>query len=117
MIKTFLTTLIILTALATGAMAQTEELATYEWTAPTTGSPVSYYQVESSVDSGPFIYVATVDGDSLSYQQIEEVYKCYTVRVRGIDADSVPGPYSEASEVFCVNFGPPGAPGKPLRFN
>ena len=48
---------------AGAAQAQTEVQVQYQWTAPTTGSPVDHYVVEHSVNGGAWTQIATTSAD------------------------------------------------------
>lgn len=93
------------------AAAQTVEV-TASWTAPTEGSPVDHYVLQLSVDGGPFSTVASVAGTSHALQL--DVDSTYVARVAGVDAQDRQGPWSESSDPYSPDLGPPGQPGKPI---
>ncbi len=104
--------LLVFLACVPGAAAQTTEDVTYTWTPPTTGSPVDHYVVEHSVNDGPFVQIATVTTNT--YTLAATVDDSHQVRVAGVDALARQGPYSEASDPYTPQLGPPGQPGKPI---
>ncbi len=97
---------------AAPAAAQTTVQVTASWTAPTEGSPVEHYVLQLSTDGGPFVTVGSVTGTE--YVLELEVGSTYIARVAGVDAQDRQGPWSEESEPYTPDIGPPGAPGKPL---
>jgi len=96
---------------ATSAAAQTVEV-TASWTAPTTGSPVHHYVLQLSTDGGPFVTVGS--STTTEYVMDLEVGHTYSARVAGVDDQGRSGPYSEDSEPYTPDFGPPGQPGQPM---
>jgi hypothetical protein len=111
-----LTILAVLALLGTlGAMpaaAQTSVQVTASWTAPTEGSPVDHYILQISTDGGPFVTVGSVTGTE--YVLDLDVGSTYVARVAGVDAQSRQGAWSESSDPYTPDIGPPGAPGKPI---
>ncbi len=101
-----------LIAFAPPATAQTTEDVTYTWTAPTEGSPVVYYVVEHSVNGGPFVQIATTPTNT--YTLAATIGDTHQIRVAGVDAQDRMGPFSEASDPYAPQVGPPGQPGKPI---
>ena len=101
-----------LLAFVTPAAAQTTEDITYTWTAPTEGSPVVYYVVEHSVNGGPFVQIATVTTET--YTLTATLGDTHQIRVAGVDAQDRMGPFSDPSDPYSPNLGPPGQPGKPI---
>jgi len=97
---------------ASPAAAQTTVEVTASWTAPTEGSPVHHYVFQLSTDGGPFVTVGSVTG--LSYVLDLEIGHTYVARVAGVDAQDRQGPWSESSNPYTPDIGPPGAPGKPM---
>lgn len=93
------------------AAAQTVNV-TASWTAPTEGSPVHHYVLQLSTDGGPFVTVGSVTG--LSYALELNVGSTYVARVAGVDAQDRQGPWSEESDPYSPDIGPPGQPGKPM---
>jgi hypothetical protein len=94
------------------AAAQTIVQVTASWTPPTEGSPVDHYVLQLSIDGGPFTTVGSVTGTS--YTLDLAVGQSYVARVAGIDAEDRQGPWSEASDAYSPDVGPPGQPGKPI---
>jgi hypothetical protein len=97
---------------AAPAAAQTTVQVTASWTAPTEGSPVDHYILQLSTDGGPFVTVGSVTGTE--YVLELEVGSTYVARVGGVDAQDRQGPWSESSDPYTPDIGPPGAPGKPM---
>lgn len=99
--------------LATAASAQISEIAGYSWNAPTGGSPVDFYRVELSQDSGAFFAVAEVDTNYYEFEAfglVDYVLRVIPVDVLGRDGDSSP-----LSDNLYIDYGPPGPPSKPVR--
>lgn len=94
------------------AAAQSTVQVTASWTPPTEGSPVDHYVLQLSTDGGPFTTVGSVTGTS--YTLDLTVGQSYVARVAGIDAEGRQGPWSEASDAYTPDVGPPGQPGKPI---
>ncbi len=106
----FLTTVL----LAAPASAQTTTVnVSYTWTAPTTGTAVTSYVIEQSIDGGAWTQVAT--SSTTSYTLAASVGHAHRIRVAGVDAQSRQGVYSAASDAYTPDAGAPGAPGKPIR--
>ncbi len=93
------------------AAAQTVQVEA-SWTAPTEGSPVDHHILQISTDGGPFTTVGSVTG--LSYTLTLDVGSTYVARVAGVDAQDRQGPWSEESDPYTPDIGPPGQPGKPM---
>jgi hypothetical protein len=70
--------------------------ATYDWTAPTTGEPVSYYLVQHSTDNGvTWISPAYQTIDSTPAYTIHAVRTLHNIiRIAGVDITGRPGPWS-----------------------
>ena len=100
--------------LPTLALAQTEMTASYQWTAPTTGSAVDHYVVQHAVNSGTWTTVGNTD--TVSYTLTLTVGESHQVRVAGVDADGRQGVWSVASDPYTPDPGNPGQPGKPILF-
>jgi hypothetical protein len=98
--------LVLLWAGVAGAQQTTEVQAT--WTAPTTGTPVETYILQLSVDEGPFTTYATTDTTNATITV--EALRTYVARVAGVDAQDRQGPWSETSDPYTFDPGPPGAP-------
>jgi len=99
-------------ALASPVAAQSTEDVTYSWTAPTEGSPVVYYVIEHSVNGGPFVQIGT--STSNTYTLAATLGDTHQIRVAGVDALDRMGPFSEASDPYAPQLGPPGQPGQPI---
>ena len=100
--------------MATPAVAQTEMAVNYQWTAPSTGSPVDHYVVQHSVNGGPWVQIATASSNS--YTLNATVGEAHSIRVAGVDANDRQGAYSSASDPYTPDLGTPGQPGKPIIF-
>ena len=94
------------------AAAQTTVQVTATWNPPTTGSPVQHYILQLSTNGGPFTTVASVAGNSFALDLVVGV--TYTARVAGVDSQDRQGSWSETSDPYTPDLGPPGQPGKPL---
>jgi len=106
----FLTTVL----LAAPASAQTTTVnVNYTWTAPTTGSAVTSYVIEQSIDSGAWTQIAT--SSTTSYTLAAAVGRSHRIRVAGVDAQARQGIFSVASDAYTPDAGAPGQPGKPIR--
>ena len=97
---------------AAPASAQTTTDLTYQWPAPTTGSPVAHYVVEHSVDGGTWTQVDTVTTNQ--YVLTATYGQSHRIRVAAVDSQSRQGPWSEASDPYTPDAGAPGQPGKPI---
>ncbi len=102
---------LVLIVLGTAAAAQ--EDVSYTWSAPSTGSPVTHYVVQASVNGGPF---ETVDDNVAvnSYILVAAYENEYAIRVAGVDSQGRQGPWSVASDPYTPTLGAPGQPGKPI---
>lgn len=97
------------------ALAQTTSMTfTYLWTPPTTGSPVHHYEVDVSANNGS-TWTTVASPTAASSMISLAVGGTYVVRVRAVDAQSRPGPYSVNSDPNTPDPGAPSAPGKPAR--
>jgi hypothetical protein len=115
LLKITLTTVLLAVMLpAASSLAQTEVPVNYTWTAPTTGSPVDFYEVEHSVNGGNWALVGTTDDNT--YTLSATVGQSHQIRVRGVDDQDRRGPWSEASDPYLPDVGAPGQPGKPILF-
>jgi hypothetical protein len=99
---------------AASALAQTDIPVNYNWTAPSTGSPVDHYIVEHSVNGGTWTLVATATENS--YTLTATTGQSHQIRVAAVDADDRQGPYSLSSDPYMPDAGAPGQPGKPILF-
>lgn len=105
-------TLILLASLAIG---QTTSLnVTYTWSAPTTGSAVHHYVVQTSSNGTTWTTIAA-QPTSPSVTVAAPVGVTILVRVAGVDAQGRQGVYSDPSDPFVPDAGQPGAPGKPVK--
>jgi len=106
-------TVLIIPALA---LAQTPDVmsASYQWSAPTTGSTVVQYVVQHEIDGGNWVTVGTTDTNS--YTLDLTVGQSHRIRVAGLDAQNRQGPWSVASDPYSPDPGAPGQPGKPILF-
>ncbi len=108
-----LVTLTALTILAVAATAQAQEVVTYTWAAPTTGSPVDHYVIQHSEDGGAWVTVQ--DSQSTNSYMLTAAFDAeHSIRVAGIDAQGRQGPWSVASEPYTPTLGAPGQPGQPI---
>jgi hypothetical protein len=98
-------------ALVPSVFAQTSVEVTYTWTPPSSGTPVDHYIVELSVNGSPFYQIDTSTSNTITITvPVDETHQ---VRVAGVDASDRQGPYSESSDPYTPDVGPPGQPGKP----
>jgi hypothetical protein len=104
--------LLLIMAIAPSAMAQTTLNVTYNWTAPTTGSPVHHYVVQKSEAGGAWTQVGT--STTTAYTLAATVNVAVQIRVAGVDSQSRQGVWSTASDSFTPDAGVPGQPGKPV---
>jgi hypothetical protein len=108
----FVLSLILLASLAIG---QTTSLnVTYTWSAPTTGSVVHHYVVQTS-SNGTTWTTITAQPTSPSATVAAPVGVQLLVRVAGVDAQGRQGVFSDPSDPFVADAGQPGAPGKPVK--
>lgn len=107
---------IILVALALmvagAAYSQTTQAVRGSWTPPTEGSPAVSYIFQLSTDGGPFVDYATTDTTFVDMNL--EIFKTYIARVAALDDQGRQGPWSEDSDPYFADLGPPGAPSKPM---
>ena len=97
------------------AEAQTEVTATASWSSPTYGPPVDHYVLQHSINGDTWTTIATPT-DTLYTLTITEG-DSHRVRVAGVDAEGLVGPYSLPSPDYIPgsgDLGEPGQPGKPL---
>jgi hypothetical protein len=89
----------------------------YTWTAPTTGSEVDHYIVQSRTSRNPtWIPYALTTNNAVVFGGLAGVTQW--IRVAGIDADGRQGVFSEESLPYTPDFPPtdvPSQPGKPYR--
>lgn len=112
MMRKIILTLLLSMVLITLAAAQTVD-ATASWTAPTEGSPVDHYVLQLSENGGPFYTVSDTITTTSFDVQLENL-TTYVARVAGVDAQDRQGPWSEPSEPYTPDLGPPGAPTQPI---
>jgi len=106
-------TLLALAILVLCATAQAQEVVNYTWSAPTTGSPVSYYVIQHSEDGGAWVTVE--DSQSTNTYMLTAAYDVeHRIRVAGIDDQHRQGSWSVASEPYSPSLGSPGQPGQPI---
>lgn len=74
---------------------QYEGFWTYEWTAPTTGAPVAYYEAMVITNGTDTTYVPRIGEQRVQIRV--HVGNDYTVLVRAYDAADRPGPWSDPS--------------------
>lgn len=108
--RTLLATIVLLVAFVTAAAAYQVDV-TCSWTPPTEGSPVVTYVLEISENGGPFVQVATTEAPQTSVTLTLESWTTYVARVAAIDAQDRQGPWSEPSDPYTPDYGPPGQPG------
>lgn len=112
--KKIIMTITSVVLLTTMVFAQTTSMnITYHFTAPTTGSLVDYYIVQSS-ESGTTWTTLSIRPTTNSFSINVPVGINVQVRVAGVDAQGRQGPWSVASDPFVPDAGAPGAPGKPV---
>lgn len=87
---------------------------TWNWSAPTTGSAVHHYVVQSSSNATTWTTLTTQPTTN-SVTLSCPVGVNIQIRVAGVDAQGRQGPWSEASDPFVPDAGAPGAAGKPIR--
>lgn len=87
---------------------------TYTWTPPTTGAACVSYDVERSLDGGATWQMFTTTTAPSAVVLAPDLTPIL-VRVRGVDALGRKGAYSDPSNPFTNDPGPPGACGKPSR--
>ena len=80
--------------------------ADYTWTAPEYGTPVEHYIAQVMVND---VDIQTLDNIPSEFVSVVVVYgNNYRIRVAGVDADGNQGPYSEWSDPYTPEVGPPG---------
>jgi hypothetical protein len=78
----------------------------FTWTAPTTGTPVDHYVVEVLTNERETELFDPVPSESL---MVSVIYgNKYRVRVAAVDASNIQGPYSNWSQPYAPELGPPG---------
>lgn len=87
---------------------------TYTWTAPTTGSAVHHYVVQTSSNGTTWTTLAA-QPTTPTITVAAPVGIPIIVRVAGVDAQGRQGVYSESSTPFSPDAGAPGVPGTPNR--
>jgi len=85
---------------------------TYQWTAPTTGSPAVSYVVQLRADGGTWTTIANVASNAYTLDATYGV--SHELRVAGVDSQGRQGIWSEASDPLTPDAGAPGQPGKPI---
>lgn len=95
--------------------AQTTAISqTYTWTAPTEGSAVVSYEVEVSYTNGTSWALHTTTTTASVVISVPAL-QTILVRVRAVDALGRKGLFSNPSDPYFADPGPPGACGKPSR--
>ena len=78
----------------------------FEWTAPTSGTPVHHYVAEVLVNEKDTLYFDSIPNEATL---LEATYgNKYRMRVAGVDAAGVQGPWSEWSNPYAPELPPPG---------
>lgn len=88
---------------------------TYTWTAPTTGTPVHHYVVQTSSNGTTWTTLTGVEPTARTVTVAAPVGVPIQVRVAGVDAQNRQGSWSIGSDPFVPDAGPPGVPGTPVR--
>jgi hypothetical protein len=96
-----------------GADAQTTQTVHYDWTAPTSGSPVDHYIIQHRADGGAWVQIAT--SVTPEYDLIAEYLVAHEIRVCGVDKVARLGPWSLPSDPYTPDAGAPGGCGQPKR--
>jgi len=78
----------------------------YNWTAPTEGTPVAHYTVQVLINDVDILTIEPVFSETVSIEM--EYGNKYRVRVAGVDAAGVKGPYSLWSLPYTPELEPPG---------
>lgn len=86
-------------------------LVTFNWAAPTAGTPAVQYIVEQSINDGAWTQVAVVATNS--YDLEATVGDSHRIRVVALDASGAQGPWSLPSDPYAPQPQAPGQPGKP----
>ena len=101
--------------IATMAFGQTTvPEVSYQWTAPTEGSPVIEYVIEYRENGGVWVVAGTATSLVYTFTNVFNYLAVYEVRVAGRDALLRQGVFSIPSDPYMPDLGVPGAPGKPL---
>ena len=87
---------------------------TYTWSAPTTGSVVHHYVVQTS-SNGTTWTTLTAQPLTPTVTVQAPVGVQLLVRVAGVDSQGRQGIYSDPSDPFFADAGQPGAPSKPVK--
>lgn len=104
---------LLLAPLVAGGQTTTMNL-TYTWTAPTTGSAVHHYVVQTS-SNGTTWTLLGAQPTAPTVTMAAPVGVTILVRVAGVDAQGRQGVWSDPSDPFVPDAGAPGVPGKPAR--
>ena len=70
----------------------------FEWTAPTTGTPVNHYVAQVMVNRMDTLFYDSIPSESLVFPA--QYGNTYDVRVAGVDSDGIQGPWSIWSPSF-----------------
>lgn len=84
---------------------------TAQWTAPTSGSPVALYVLQVYTGEDLFLEVTSDSTQYIFAPGTFQVDVPYVARVKGVDARDRSGPWSEWSEAYVWDPGPPSACG------
>lgn len=113
--KRFLSVLLCIMLLASLTFGQTTAVTvTWTWTAPTTGSAVHHYVVQTTNNGTTWTDVPT-QLTTNSYTRSCTVGVNIQIRVAGVDAAGRQGVWSDAADPFVPDAGVPGVPSKPVR--
>jgi hypothetical protein len=115
MLRRIVLTVLVLALLFVGAgvNAQATQTVHYEWSAPTTGSPVVHYIIQHRADGGPWVQIAT--SVNTNYDLIALDLIAHEIRVCGVDKLGRSGLWSLPSEPYTPDSGAPGGCGQPKR--
>lgn len=91
--------------------AEQSPQVTATWDAPTTGSPVVVYNLQIYHGGELIMSVETPDTFQVFAPGTFVALETYLARVQGVDALDRAGPWSEWSDPYMHDPGPPGPPG------
>lgn len=78
----------------------------YEWTAPTTGTPVHHYVAQVMVNKSDTLFFDAIPTELLRVPA--QAGNLYSIRVAGVDNERVQGPWSNWSPTFASELESPG---------